>query len=75
MPKVPRITGKDAKKAFEKAGFLEDRQKASHCILKKPGHKYVLSIPMHGGKTLGIGLLKSQIDAAGLTVEQFIDLL
>ena len=71
MPKVPRITGKEAKKAFEKAGFLEDRMNGSHCILKKPGHRFLLSIPMHDGKTLGVGLLKSQIDAAGLTVDEF----
>jgi predicted RNA binding protein YcfA (HicA-like mRNA interferase family) len=75
MPSVPRITGAEAKKAFGKAGFLQDRMKDSHCILKKPGHKYILSIPMHGNKILGLGLLKSQIDAAGLTVEQFNALL
>ena len=75
MPKLPRISGKEAKKAFGKAGFLEDRMKGAHCILKKPGHRFLLSIPMHDGKTLGIGLLKSQIEAAELTIEQFIDFL
>jgi predicted RNA binding protein YcfA (HicA-like mRNA interferase family) len=74
MPKVPRISGDDAVRAFKRAGFYEDRMK-KHCILKKDGHPYHLSIPMHKGKTVGVGLLKSQIDAAGLTVEQFIELL
>jgi predicted RNA binding protein YcfA (HicA-like mRNA interferase family) len=73
MSKLPRITGKDAKRAFERAGFFQDRMAGSHCILKKEGHPNRLSIPMHSGKTIGIGLLRAQIDAAGLTVDQFLD--
>ena len=74
MSKVPRVTGAVAKRAFERAGFREDRMSGSHCIMKKEGHRYHLSIPMHKGKTVGTGLLKSQIEAAGLTVDQFIEL-
>ena len=58
-------------KAFEKAGFVLVRTKGSHHILKKEGCANLLSIPVHAGKTVGIGLLKSQIEAAGLTVEEF----
>jgi predicted RNA binding protein YcfA (HicA-like mRNA interferase family) len=43
----------------------------SHCIMKKDGHRYRLSIPIHGNKTLGTGLLASLIEDAGLTVEEF----
>ena len=75
MPKVPQTTGKKAKKAFERAGFVEDRMNGSHCILKKPGHKYVLSIPMHDGKNLGFGLLRSLIQDSGLTIDRFNELL
>lgn len=71
MPSVPRITAAEAKRAFEQFGFVEDRTRGSHCILKKEGHPYRLTIPMHAGKTLGVGLLKSLIRAAGLTVAQF----
>jgi predicted RNA binding protein YcfA (HicA-like mRNA interferase family) len=75
MPKVPRLSGKDAVRAFKKAGFSEVRTCGSHVILKKDGHAIRLSIPVHSGKTVGTGLLKSQIEAAGLTVEEFIKLL
>jgi len=71
MSKIPRITGSKAKKAFERVGFYQDRMTGSHCIMKKDGHRFHLSIPMHAGKTLGLGLLKSLIDAAGLTVDEF----
>jgi predicted RNA binding protein YcfA (HicA-like mRNA interferase family) len=75
MPKVPRISGEDAVRAFGRAGFYHDRTTGSHVILKKDGHRYHLSIPVHKGKTVGTGLLRSQIEAAGLTVEEFIKLL
>lgn len=75
MGKVPRITGKEAIRAFGRAGFTLDRIKGSHHILKRTGHPVRLSIPVHGGRTVGPGLLSSQIAAAGLTVEEFLELL
>ena len=75
MSKLPAITGKQAIKAFEGAEFHLDRIKGSHHILKKPGHLYNLSIPVHKGKTLSTGLLRSLIRDAGLTEEEFLRLL
>ncbi len=74
-PKVPRIRGADAIKAFEKAGFSVLRVKGSHWIMGKDGHYYRLSVPVHAGETVGTGLLGDLIEKAGLTVQQFIDLL
>ncbi|MEI8371385.1 MAG: type II toxin-antitoxin system HicA family toxin [Planctomycetota bacterium] len=75
MPKTPRITGKTACKVFAKAGFRCCRIRGSHHILEHPAKPYRLSIPVHAGETIGLGLLKDQIEAAGMTVEQFIELL
>ena len=75
MSKVPRISGKDAVRAFRKAGFELDRICGSHHMLEKDGHPNTLTIPVHGNTTVGVGLLKSQIEAAGLSVAEFIKLL
>ena len=75
MPKSPKITGQEAISAFEKAGFEVDRIRGSHHILKKSGHRYALSIPVHSGKTVGTGLLSAQIKNAGLTIEEFLEFL
>ncbi len=72
---VPRISGRAAIKAFEKAGFVVDRIKGSHHILKKTGHVNRLSVPVHRNKTLGVGLLSSLIKAAGMTCDEFAKLL
>lgn len=73
MPKLPQVSGKDAVQVFERAGWRVARQKGSHVVLVKPGSIYSLSIPLHD--ELGPGLLRDQIRKAGLTVDEFIDLL
>lgn len=60
--------------AFKKHGYTLDHVNGSHHIMKKTGSA-TLSIPVHGNETVGKGLLKSQIEAAGLTVEEFTKLL
>ena len=74
MPKkIPVLKDSEVVRAFERAGFQCVRISSSHHILKKAG--CTLSIPVHAGKDYGKGLLKTQIDAAGLTIDQFIDLI
>jgi predicted RNA binding protein YcfA (HicA-like mRNA interferase family) len=72
---VPRISGNEAVKAFCKAGYFIDHIRGSHHILKHESRVGRLSIPVHAGRTVGIGLLQSQIKAAGMTVEEFSALL
>jgi predicted RNA binding protein YcfA (HicA-like mRNA interferase family) len=72
---IPRITGEEALAAFERAGFAVVRIKGSHHIMKRGGWPNRLSIPVHSGKTIGKGLLATQIDKAGLTLEEFCALL
>jgi len=75
MPKVPRVTGEEAIRAFGAAGFILDHIKGSHHILKHPTNPVRLSIPVHAGHTVGMGLLSRQIKLANLTVEAFTNLL
>ena len=75
MSKLPAIRGAEAVSAFQNAGFELDRVKGSHHILKKKGHPYHLSIPVHKGKTIGKGLLRQQIRNAGMTDDEFLALL
>lgn len=75
MPKIPAVSGADAVRAFERAGFVCERVSGSHHIMKKKGCKNALSVPVHAGKTVGRGLLRAQIEAAGLTIEAFLSYL
>jgi len=73
MPKLPAVKGKEVVRAFQQAGFVVERITGSHYILKRPG--CTLSIPVHAGKDYGKSLLKKQIEAAELTIDDFIKLL
>ena len=72
--KLPVISGKQAIRAFEKAGwYIVRRAKSRHIIMKKPGVKTTLSIPEH--KTLDRGLLRALIRDAFISVADFNKLL
>ena len=59
-------------RAFEKAGWVSRGQRGSHVKMTKEGNPSILSISVHRGKTLKIGLLKDQIKKSGLTEDEFL---
>ncbi|MBK8559376.1 type II toxin-antitoxin system HicA family toxin [Candidatus Amarobacter glycogenicus] len=73
MPRLPRISGAEAVRAFERSGWRVSRQSDSHVVMLKAESIVSLSIPLH--RELGPGLLSSQIKKAGLSVDEFIGLL
>jgi len=74
MPKLPVISGIEAVKAFSRVGYAVDHQTGSHLILRNKEKPYRrLTVPNH--KELAKGTLRAIIRQAGLTVEEFINLL
>jgi predicted RNA binding protein YcfA (HicA-like mRNA interferase family) len=73
VARLANISGKEAVKAFEKAGWQIIGQVGSHVVMTKPGDRTNLSIPQH--KELSIGTLRALIRHAGISVEEFLDLL
>ena len=73
MARLPVCSGADAIRAFERAGWSRAHQKGSHATLVKSGAVVVLTVPLH--RELGPGLLRSLIRKAGMTVEEFTELL
>ena len=73
MGKLGNISGKEAVKVFQKAGWQPIGQVGSHLVMVKPGIRVNLSIPQH--KELSVGTLRALIRNAGLTVEEFLGLL
>lgn len=73
MGNLPVVSGREARRAFERAGWRFDRQAGSHMILEKPGTTGLLSIPDH--RELKAGLLRGLIRDAGISVDDFLALL
>jgi predicted RNA binding protein YcfA (HicA-like mRNA interferase family) len=61
-------------KAFERACWHTERQTGSHVILSKEGNSNILSIPIHKGKPIKQGLIKTLIKRSGLTEKEFLEL-
>jgi predicted RNA binding protein YcfA (HicA-like mRNA interferase family) len=72
MGRLGNISGKDAVRAFERAGWKKIAQVSSHLVMVKQGMRANLSIPQH--KELAPGTLRALIRNAGLSVDDFIAL-
>ena len=70
---LANISGKEAVKAFQLAGWVVRGQVGSHVAMTKPGMRANLSVPQH--KELAAGTLRSLIRNAGMTVDDFLALL
>lgn len=73
MGRLANISGKEAAKAFQKAGWQPMVQVGSHLVMSKAGTRVNLSIPQH--KELSVGTLSALIRNADMTVDDFLALL
>lgn len=70
LPELPVASGREARRAFERLGWVFRRQHGSHMILTKAGSLVSLTIPDHGERAPGT--LRKLIRLAGMPVEQFV---
>ncbi len=72
MARVPRdIKQDEAIRAFVRAGAVERKAKRGHRALRA-ANGALLSLP---SGTLKVGLLEKQIKRAGMTIQEFLELL
>ena len=76
MTKSPRVSGREAICALQRAGFIIKRQSGSHVIMR---HSNDLDrrciVPLHGSKIIKPGTFHSILKGAKISVEEFITLL
>jgi predicted RNA binding protein YcfA (HicA-like mRNA interferase family) len=68
--RYPVCSAKDVIRVLRKQGFALVSQKGSHQKWRHPNGRQVI-VAMHGNKPIPIGTLKSIIEGAGLTAEDF----
>ena len=74
MNRMPRVTGVHVVRSLRKIGFELVRQRGSHAILKHSDGRSTV-VPIHGGETIGVGLMSKIQRDVGIDREAFIDLL
>jgi predicted RNA binding protein YcfA (HicA-like mRNA interferase family) len=73
MPPLPRVSGQESVAALTKVGFVPVRQRGSHIIIRRNDPPTTISVPDH--RELATGTLRAIIRQAGLTADEFRDLL
>jgi len=72
MPKLRRVSGREAIRALERLGFVQVRQRGSHVVLKKktPEGDVGCAVPLH--RELAIGTLRGILRQARVTPDEFM---
>jgi predicted RNA binding protein YcfA (HicA-like mRNA interferase family) len=73
LAELPRVSGREARRAFERWGWIMQRQRGSHMILTRPGSIVSLSVPDHN--ELAPGTLRKLIRLSGMSIEEFTEAL
>ncbi len=74
MSKFPALRGKAVVAILKKSGFVVDRQKGSHVLLKHPDGR-VTVVPVHTGESIGPGLLSKILKDVEMTKEDFLKII
>ncbi|MEK6983202.1 MAG: type II toxin-antitoxin system HicA family toxin [Nanoarchaeota archaeon] len=73
--KLPRLSGREVIQILSKLGYRIARQKGSHIILVKETEKGKRGVVVPSHKEIDKGTLLEIIRQAGLTREEFIELI
>ena len=74
MPRLPVVRARQVIRALEQVGFEVDHQTGSHVVLWRASDGSRVVVPWHS-RDLGRGLTLRIIKSAGLTRDEFIELL
>ena len=71
MSRFPTIRATELVKFLKTHGYVEDRQRGSHLILRNSGTGKSVAVPIHTGHDLGRGLTLQILKQADLTTAFF----
>ena len=74
MGRLPVVSGRELARALEKVGYVTDRQKGSHIVLRHTESPFRrVTVPDH--KELAKGTLRAILRQVGLTPDEVLNLL
>ena len=69
MPPVPAVPGRTVVRALEHMGFKVARTRGSHVVMRHPDGRGT-AVPVHSGRDVPEGTLRSIMADTGLTVDR-----
>ncbi len=74
MMRMPRsLSGAEVVRTLQRAGFYRRRQRGSHIVMRRDNPFAQVVVPAH--RSIDTGTLAAILDGAGLSVEEFLELL
>ena len=73
MPKLHRVSGKEAVSALERLGFEQVRTRGSHVVLKKRTTQGEVGCVVPLQRELALGTLHAILKQAKVTPEEFLE--
>jgi predicted RNA binding protein YcfA (HicA-like mRNA interferase family) len=67
-PRLPQLPARDVIRILERHGFSLERQSGSHAVYRHPDGRWT-TVPIHGKRDIGRGLLRRILKDAGLSPE------
>ncbi|MBI3029391.1 MAG: type II toxin-antitoxin system HicA family toxin [Candidatus Rokubacteria bacterium] len=67
-PRLPQLSARDIIPILERRGFTLERQSGSHAVYRHPDGRWT-TVPIHGKRDIGRGLLRRILKDANLTPE------
>ncbi len=75
-PRLPRLTGQEVIKALRRIDWYQDHQRGSHIYLKHPDYpERRVTVAVHAGEIIKLKTLQTILKQAGLSLEDFLELL
>jgi predicted RNA binding protein YcfA (HicA-like mRNA interferase family) len=74
MGRLPRASGAEVVRALVRGRFIVSHVNGSHYFLRGPNGRVVI-VPVHAGRTVPVGTMRSILRQSGLTAEQLAALL
>ena len=75
MSQTPAVSGKQLVKVLERRGWYVKRIRGSHHIMRHPSIPDAIPVPVHGNQSIKRGTLSNILRTAGISREDFDQLL
>ena len=72
MPRIPRISSREAIRALENLEFKQVRQTGSHVVMKKETEEGEIGCVVPAHRELKVGTLSGVLKQAQVSIEKFI---
>jgi predicted RNA binding protein YcfA (HicA-like mRNA interferase family) len=67
-PRLPQLSARDLVRLLQRHGFAFERQSGSHAVYRHQDGRRT-TVPIHGKRDIGRGLVRRILKDAGLTAE------